>query len=186
MAEIVTSQSEKSKNINEIIYKIRYGNTMEKYFKDGKIGDISFLFPSDSFRTVSAHKIILASHSVVFYTMFYGDGEFDQEGEIKIVDATAAEFETFLRYIYCSISTISRDNVTKLMYLAEKYAVDGLLRICDDFLKRTSSFEDFLTAYRLANTFRRHELKQFFEEKFRTQPKEFSRQASLTNVQVSN
>lgn len=155
-----------------MIYKIRHDNAMEKYFKDDKTGDMKFSFPLE-FKTISAHKIILASRSGAFHKIFYGDDEFKGKHEIKIVDAMAAEFEAFLRYFYCLNMEISKQNIAKIMYLADKYSIVTLLVLCEDFLKKTSTFENILPAYRLAILFRRNELKQFLEEKIRKQPKEF-------------
>lgn len=169
-----------TQNINYMIYKIRNDKQMEKYFLDKKSSDICFTFPLENSYKISAHKIILAMRSEVFHTMFYSDGEFDQEREIKIVDATAADFRAFLRYFYCSSLKISNDNVAVMMYLADKYAVNHLSIVCNAYLVNYSSFDDTLTAYRLAITFRQSGVKQFFEGKIRKQTKEF-----FASVQLS-
>lgn len=170
---MVGKVAQQIKNHKKITYKIRRTNPeMEKFFLDSKSGDISFSFPMNSIK-VTAHKITLASHSDVFRRMFFGNGGSEREREIKVVDATAADFKTFLRYFYCSTMEISNDNVAAMMSLADKYAVSNVFVLCDDFLKKTSTFHDILTAHRLANTFRRHDLKQFFEEKIQKQTKGF-------------
>lgn len=170
-------------NNSEATYNIERNNkAMEKYFTDSgdnrNSGNISFWFPAEKGERILAHKITLASQSDVFHRMFYGDGEFKRERKIKIFDASVAEFVAFLRYFYCTEMKVTNGNVAAMMYLAEKYDVDDVLRFCEDFLKKTS-FDDTVTAYRLANTFRRYELTKFLEERIRKQANEFFASAQI-------
>lgn len=98
---------------------------------------------------VPAHKVILAGNSDVFEAIFYG---MLHEGEIiPLPDVTPDGFRAFLRYFYFDDdSFINMENITEILYLSDKYNIEGCLEACCEFLEVQSSPENVITAYVLA------------------------------------
>ncbi|XP_046576779.1 BTB/POZ domain-containing protein 6-A-like [Haliotis rubra] len=84
-------------------------------------------------KPVTAHRHVLISRSSVFYAMFYGP--LAEKEDITIPDVSSEDFEAFVRYLYGEKPEVTPDNATTMLYLAKKYAVEGLERLSLDFLE---------------------------------------------------
>lgn len=110
--------------------------------------DVHFTFESSDER-VPAHRIILSSISDVFDTMFYGI--LKEDGDIKIVDATAVAFKEFLRCFYFNkVDDVSSDHVPDIMYLSMKYNVPDILQKCALLLKSKITNQTVIHTFGLA------------------------------------
>lgn len=93
---------------------------------------------------LKAHKNVLASRSVVFDKMFGSDMEEIQKSSMKVPDFDSNIMKEFLRYTYCSkvnkLDEISR----QLIFVAEKYQLDGLKDLCIKSISSTLSGENVL------------------------------------------
>lgn len=118
-----------------------------KLYLNPERADVHFIFESGDER-VPAHKIILSSGSDVFDTMFYG--LLKEEGDIKIVDATAEAFKEFLSFFYFNAIDMTMENVSDVMYLGGKYGVPECLRLCGSLLESNITAETVLSALSLA------------------------------------
>ncbi|KAG4079512.1 hypothetical protein HA402_005209 [Bradysia odoriphaga] len=127
--------------------------------------DVNFIFETegDNVVKVSANKACLAASSPVFNVMFNGD--LREEGDIKIVDVSAAAFKEFLQFFYERKVRLTLDNVSDVMKLIDKYDVAGGYPICIHFLKETLTIEDIAWGLHLAIRFRLDELKTFCIDK---------------------
>ncbi|XP_037049492.1 BTB/POZ domain-containing protein 3-like [Bradysia coprophila] len=113
-------------NETEILSKV--GRNL---YLNAEKADVHFIFESEDER-VPAQKNILSSGSDVFDTMFYGP--LKEEGDIKIVDATAEAFKEFLRFFYFNKVDVSMEHVPDVMYLGRKYNVADCQRLCVNLL----------------------------------------------------
>ncbi|XP_067652330.1 BTB/POZ domain-containing protein 6-like isoform X2 [Haliotis asinina] len=84
-------------------------------------------------KPVTAHRHVLIRRSSVFHAMF--NGPLAEKDDIRIPDVSSEDFECFLRYLYGEKPDMTPDNVTAMLYLAKKYAVESLERVSLDFLK---------------------------------------------------
>lgn len=81
--------------------------------------DAYFVFEeTGQLKRISVHKIVLAAAGLVFKTMLYGD--LKEEGDVKIVDASSAEFDVFIHAIYDNNEHITPENVANVLRLADK------------------------------------------------------------------
>ena len=103
-------------------------------------------------KTIQCHKIVLASQSDVFKTMFLNmDMSEAKSGEVKIDDFTAETIETLVYYLYNQeVKDVSLIN-TDLLRVAEKYNISRLLEMCSGHLQSnlspTNALDVLLTAH---------------------------------------
>ncbi|XP_067684548.1 BTB/POZ domain-containing protein 3-like [Haliotis asinina] len=94
--------------------------------------DVTFRVGEDG-ETVRAHRYVLISRSCVFDAMLCGP--LAEKDDIKIPDVEADVFSEMLMFLYTDRATVTAKNVTGLLYLAKKYAVGDLEKLCLTFLE---------------------------------------------------
>lgn len=125
-----------------------------------KNADIRFIFEdADDIVKLPAHKEILAASSPTFDAMFNGD--LKEEGDVRIVDVSAAAFEEFLQFFYGNQVHLTLDNISEVLYLIEKYDVAKFRSICADFLKLHLTIDDILWGLDLAIKYHLCDLKEY-------------------------
>ncbi|XP_046576053.1 BTB/POZ domain-containing protein 6-like [Haliotis rubra] len=101
--------------------------------------DVSFRVGQEG-SLVGAHRYVLSSRSCVFYAMLCGP--LAEKEDIKIPDVEEEVFSEMLRYLYTDKTTLTAENVTGLLYLAKKYSVGGLERLCVVYLESSLTAEN--------------------------------------------
>ena len=137
--DFVSSNPQKSigKSLGSLIF------ATEEFF------DLKFICNGKTFQ---CHKIVLASQSDVFKTMFLNmDMTEAKSGEVKINDFTAETIETLMYYLYNQeVKDVSLIN-TDLLLVAEKYNISSLLEMCSGHLQSnlspTNALDVLLTAH---------------------------------------
>ena len=109
-------------------------------FNNELMSDIKFTVPvpdeSESKKCkheIFAHKFLLSISSPVFYTMFYGAMPETRE-TVELPDCDYEILVAFLRYIYCDELTLTKSNVSEVLYLSKKYMMPPLADKCWQFL----------------------------------------------------
>ncbi|XP_048255466.1 BTB/POZ domain-containing protein 6-like isoform X2 [Haliotis rufescens] len=112
--------------------------------------DVSFRVGKEE-KLVRAHRYVLMSRSSVFHAMLCGP--LAEKEEIKIPDVEEETFSEMLRYLYTDTSTPTAENVTGVLYLAKKYAVGGLERLCLTYLESSLTAENACVILEQAHVF---------------------------------
>lgn len=106
---------------------------------DQSSADITFTVGAEDCATpekIPAHKILLASCSPVFKTMFFGS--LPEQTDIRIIDVSADGFKEFLEYFYHDGMDVTKLKcIIGVMYLAQKYEVNEYLITISPFLMTT-------------------------------------------------
>ena len=102
-------------------------------FNNELMSDVSFTC-GESRRIFHAHKYVLATSSVVFFAMFYGEIP-PKEFPIRIEDAEEKSFKEFLRFLYTDDCKITAENAMRVLYLAKKYLISSLTEKCCEILE---------------------------------------------------
>ncbi|XP_071118012.1 BTB/POZ domain-containing protein 6-like [Haliotis cracherodii] len=102
-------------------------------------------------KLVRAHRYILMSRSCVFHAMLCGP--LAEKEDIKVPDVEEEIFTEMLRYLYTDTSTLTTENVTGVLYLAKKYAVGGLERLCLTYLHSSLTAENACVILEQAHVF---------------------------------
>ncbi|XP_015927738.1 speckle-type POZ protein B-like [Parasteatoda tepidariorum] len=100
--------------------------------KNNFYADIKFLIGDD---ILHAHKNILCSRSVVFKKMFEQNMKENKDSTVEITDIQKPVFEAFLSFLYTgTIRNNELDIVMSLYSVADKYAVETLVKTCSNLL----------------------------------------------------
>lgn len=138
----------------------------KKLYRDEKTADVHFVFKNNGdIIRFPAHKIILASCSPVFHTMFYSAPL--SESDVKINDASPKGFMDFLALCYLDEVKITNENVTEFIDLAHKYHMPEGLKIGEQFLLKYTTVANLFTHYALAVKFNLNDLRNHCESEFR-------------------
>ncbi|KAH7722095.1 BTB/POZ domain-containing protein 6 [Aphelenchoides avenae] len=121
------------------------------YLKD-HLSDVTFVVP-DSHKKgdcrIPAHTLLICAPSEPFVAMFFGS--FGKPPEVEITDAESEDFKSFLRYFYYGTAELTDKNVFRVLYLAEKYLVEDLVKQCASHIAKltldaTSAMHLFIEA----------------------------------------
>ncbi|XP_031637083.1 BTB/POZ domain-containing protein 6-B-like [Contarinia nasturtii] len=131
---------------------------LNRLYLDSTSADVHFVFGADTEQPIKvpAHKSILGAMSPIFHTMFYG---LLKEGdEVKIDDAPAEAFKKFLQFFYLIDVSLSLKDISRIMYLCEKYQINDCLQTCSTFLGDILSVDAVCLCYELAFLFKQPQL----------------------------
>lgn len=100
-----------------------------------ELADVKFLVGED--RTlISAHRLILAAGSTVFFAMFCGPLA-ETKDTIVVADITSRGFSQMLKYLYTDDITLSNEDEALETYkAADKYLISKLSKKCVSYLNQ--------------------------------------------------
>ena len=137
-------------------------NNLSKLLGNESLADIKFVFKDDQ---VPAHSAIIGASSPVFAAMFEG-GRF-QEGQtrtVNIEDIDSPVFRKLLQFLYTGSSGSSKqdpsDELQALFLAADKYQVDALKDICEQFLIHQLAIDNVLHLLVWAHLYGAEKLKE--------------------------
>ena len=116
----------------------------KRMYNNSLMSDVNFIVKdseTDKKVSIPAHKYVLSIGSPVFYKMFYGDLA-ERRDSVELVDADSESLLELLRFLYSDETNLTASCVLRVMYLAEKYMVPGLLEECAEFLKNEIDAEN--------------------------------------------
>ena len=109
-------------------------------FNQHVMSDVNFVVPlrkdGEVKEHIHAHKYVLAISSPVFYAMFYGNLA-EKSSEIHLPDADSSSFLAFLKYLYCDECKLTVESAIDVLYLAKKYMLPYLEKLCSNFLQES-------------------------------------------------
>lgn len=106
-------------------------------FNNDLISDVNFVVYSQKSACkvfVPAHKYVLAISSPVFLAMFYSNLAV-ASNTVDLPDCDSEGLLEFLRFIYCDTVELSLPSAIQALYLAKKYLVPSLAKICAAYIK---------------------------------------------------
>lgn len=116
------------------------------------------------------HKVVLASQSSAFKTMFLIDMKESQCNRLEITDCEAEDFEEFLESLYTGKKP-KAENVVQVFRIASKYFVEALKTLCEDVivenLNETNVDEVFELGNQLMNEYLKHQALGYIQNKKR-------------------
>lgn len=115
-------------------------------FNNDLISDVNFVVYSQKSGCkvfVPAHKYVLAISSPVFLAMFYSDLAV-AGNTVDLPDCDSEGLTEFLRYIYCDRVELALPSAIQALYLAKKYLVPALAKICVAYIKENATAIDAL------------------------------------------
>ena len=104
-------------------------------FNNAEMSDIQLSCGETNKEIFYAHKYVLATSSPVFHRMFYGSLP-GTSSVIHLTDTDKESLDAFLRYLYTDETPNSPDLTVKVMHLAHKYMITGLVEECVEIVKK--------------------------------------------------
>lgn len=127
-------------------------------FEQNKLADIK-IKTSDG-QEINANKVFL-SRSPVFDAMLNRhDTKEAQEGVIEIQDIDHEVLVEMVRYMYTDEIPKLKEMAANLLVAANKYDLPGLFRVCEDFLIRNITAENFGEILAIVGTYNVTQLKK--------------------------
>ena len=141
--------------IVDLVKSATQKNTISKLFLDKEFMDLKIICNG---KTFECHKSVLSCQSDVFRAMFLNMDTIEaKSGEIKIDDFKVDTMETFLYYLYHQeVKEKSVD--TNLLFAADKYNIDGLVKVCNQRLISNISVDNCLDVLLSAHLINQKEL----------------------------
>jgi len=128
-------------SIEEVLNQSVEHDAFSKNYHQGQLSqDFGLLFTSSEYaditivcgdKTFKCHKIILASRSPVFKTMFDADMKEKEAGSVEIKNMTPEVLENMLKYIYTSEAPDIDTLTQELFAAAEQYQLEKLKELCE-------------------------------------------------------
>ena len=128
-------------------------------FNNPLMSDIKFTCGESKRKYFYAHKYVLATSSVVFYAMFYGDLA-EKGSTIHLPDTDEEGLEMFLRFLYTEDYKMTTEVAMKVMYLAKKYIVPSLTEKCVEVFHESLQPDNAVTILEQAMHFDEKELEK--------------------------
>ena len=117
----------------------------EYIFNTALLSDVKFIVPVSSgeseVKVISAHKLVLAIGSPVFYALFYGQMS-DTTDSIELPDCKYDGLLELFRFIYSDEVKLTGSNVMNVLFVAKKYLVPSLAEKCACLLYTSPSPRD--------------------------------------------
>lgn len=95
--------------------------------------------------------------------MFFGD--LKEEGDVRLIDTTAAGLKKILQFFYCSEVELTGENVAEVMHLGHKYDVTECEKACNEVLKVNLKNDNICTTLGLAILYNAMELIELCEQR---------------------
>ena len=128
-------------------------------FNNALMSDIKFTCAESKRKCFYAHKYVLATSSVVFYTMFYG-GLTEKGPTIHLPDTDEESLEVFLRFLYTEDCKMTAEDALNVMYLSKKYIVPSLTEKCVEVFHESLQPDNVVTVLEQAMHFDEKELEK--------------------------
>lgn len=116
-------------------YEVKF--TCCGFFNDPGLSDVKLSF-NDGSLEFYLHRVILASRSEFFKSVFTGKGRKETSPssvDLEIDDHFEKVLEPFLKFFYGFPVDISKENMWLYYFLAEQYMVDDLSKVCAAYLR---------------------------------------------------
>ncbi|XP_051173139.1 speckle-type POZ protein-like [Leptopilina boulardi] len=117
------------------------GNNFLPFLNNNNLSDVVFQIENE---VIPAHKLMLASVSPVFDSMFAHQMRENITNIVQIENADPNAFKEMLRYIYTGEIENLKNVVFGLYELADKYDITKLRLICEEFFERCLSIDNVI------------------------------------------
>ena len=124
-------------------------NDLKRLYDSGNDSDVKLIVDGHEFK---AHKTILMARSEVFAKMFASGMNESQTNIIEITDIEPTIIDIMLRFIYTGkVDQVKAEDWPLLMLAADKYQLNGLKRICVQYLYLNINNSNALKAFSLGD-----------------------------------
>ena len=118
-------------------------------------------------REIRAHKVILASRSSVFATMFSTNNYKEASNSVvNMYDLSFLAAQQLIHFIYTgTVRHMQQEVAIELLYAAEKYDIEDLKNVCVRYLSTHLTYDTAAHVEAIADSFNLHRLKHLASKK---------------------
>ncbi|XP_050440473.1 kelch-like protein 28 [Adelges cooleyi] len=106
---------------------------INRFFREKMFCDITLI--SNEGLEILAHKVVLASVSCVFHTMFTSQFKESDENKVTLHDMDSEVLESIVKFAYTDNVYIKSTNVEKMWMAADMYGLNYIKEVCCKFVK---------------------------------------------------
>lgn len=169
---------------SEMATKNKFGaRNISALFDEKILSDVKFILKNKNGTEewITAHKVILASTTPAFKSMFFGG--LMESGDIRITDATAEGFAEFLQLFYKSEVNFTIENIAEVAALIDKYNMTDCFETVETFLRNIVTIENVCLCYEITSRFQlSDQLNNDFKTMIRDQSKETLHSSSFRKL----
>ncbi|ESO83658.1 hypothetical protein LOTGIDRAFT_133026 [Lottia gigantea] len=123
--------------------------SLKRFYEEEMLTDVVI---NVSGRKFKCHRIILASLSVYYETLFHSQFIDAQEKELTL-QVDGSTFEEVINFMYCRTDTINTLNAENLFKIADFLQIESLKEVLEQQLLKDLSVENCLEWFRLADLY---------------------------------
>ncbi|XP_062611869.1 kelch-like protein 24 [Saccostrea cucullata] len=154
-------------NYNKLQYFEELSHGLSNSLKNSLFTDVQIEVDGDIF---NCHRIILASMSHYFKTMFTSNFKESGLPKVHLKDLDKEIFKAALEYIYTGQSSVKSSNVYHLLSCSSMLQIKGLQAICSEFLRKSLSHNNCIGIWKMATG---HGLPKLQEDSWNTIQQKF-------------
>lgn len=123
--------------------------------------DVTLTVDGHTGQPIYAHRVILAWRSDTFKAMLYQGMSESTAKAITFKDIAFHTLSQLVEYLYTDTLDISSDNVVDLFVAADRFQVNRLRSLCENYFFMNVSGEDVCSVLELADKYNAHPLRQY-------------------------
>ncbi|XP_061181004.1 kelch-like protein 24 [Saccostrea echinata] len=154
-------------NYNKLQYFEELSHGLRDSLKNSLFTDVQIEVDGEIF---NCHRIILASMSHYFKTMFTSNFKESGLPKVHLKDLDKEIFKAALEYIYTGQSSVKNSNVYHLLSCSSMLQIKGLQSICSEFLRKSLSHNNCIGIWKMATG---HGLPELQEDSWNTIQQKF-------------
>ena len=111
-----------------------------KFWEEEFLTDVTLLVGADKV-SIKVHRVILAAYFEYFRSMFSTGLKESTSAEVCLPFVGPEDLRLLLRYAYSGEANLSKENVFKMVVMANYFGCKNLMYTCCDFLKHLQMFK---------------------------------------------
>lgn len=129
----------------QVAGRARTTRKLQLFWEKEKYTDVTLSVGTRTLKLFTAHRMLLALRSQVFAAMFFSQFAEASEKEVTLQDVEPDIFGAMLHYMYTDEIDIDETNVLPYLFAANRYQIDGLRKLCVEWLELGVTAENVLT-----------------------------------------
>lgn len=109
-------------------------NSYTRFWEEEFLTDLTLLVGSDQI-PVKVNRVVLAAHFQYFRSMFSAGLKESASAEVQLPFIGLEDLRLILKYAYSGEANLSKENVFKILLMANYFGSEDLMDRCCDFLK---------------------------------------------------
>ena len=116
-------------------------NSYNRFWEEEFLTDLTLIVGPDQI-PVKVHRVVLAAHFEYFRSMFSAGLKESASTEVQLPFIGPEDLRLILKYAYSGEANLSKENVFKILLMANYFGSEDLMKRCCDFLKYFTNLQN--------------------------------------------